>query len=126
MKEYYDILSAMEEGEKLFYLSVPKCKIEYIEMPSIETIFKADNGYRTNAMEVEDLDDTVYSFQADTDFIYLFHADKDKLIKEFVTYYNQYLENLKIEYEFLMESIPRIAHTEMVKTSVDTKPEIWV
>ncbi len=127
MKEYHDILSQMQPNDILFYLSVPKCKIDYIEMPSISRISKTSKGFITdNEEEPEDLDDIVYSFQADTDLVYLFHSDKDRLIKNFVNYYNHYLEQLKEEYELLIDIVPRIVHTEFVKTSIDSRPEVWV
>lgn len=124
---YNEIFSNMSIGDSLYYLSVPKYAIDYIEIPSINLIHRLgeDEMFDIDG-ELFDLYDINMQFEADSCLIYLFDTNKDKLVKQFVTYYNEYLLNLKEELEFLSAAIPNITKTPLVKSIVESSPEIWV
>jgi len=110
------MLEGLSMGEELFYFEVPTCKIDYVEIPQIIKIIKKD-------------DDTFFCPTYDLD------RDKDKLLKLFsnenksiiiarseleakqlfLSYYENYLESLREELNFLEEAIPNLKKTDFLK-----------
>jgi hypothetical protein len=123
---YIDALENIKNGSSTFCLQVPRFKIDYIEIPDIISINKIDNNYSFDGATPISIGDLVESLNDNYVVEYLFNVDKDKLIRAFVDYYNEYLISLKEELEFLSESVPRIHLTSLVKDSKEDRPELWV
>jgi len=123
---YTETLENIKNDSSTFCLQVPRFKIDYIEVPDIILIDKIDNNYSLDGASPIPIGDLVESFNDNYIVEYLFNTDKDKLIRAFVDYYNEYLISLKEELVFLSESVPRLHLTSLVKDSKEDRPELWV
>ena len=124
---YNDILTTMYKDNILYTLYVPTHSIDHIEIPYIDTIVKLDNNelYSFGGIELN-LDDLIFKFDDIIAATFLFDSDKDRLKKKFVTYYEEYIENLKEELSFLIKTVPDLVKTDFISESIQNNPEAWV
>jgi len=110
------VLEGLSIGEELFYFEVPTCKIDYIEIPQIIKIIKKDDdSFFCPTYDLNRSKDTLLNLFSKENKSIMIARSELEAKQLFLSYYENYLESLRGELEFLEEAIPNLKKTDFLK-----------
>jgi len=116
---YEKLLEGIPRGTSIYYLKVPTCKIDYIEIPELIQITKIDDAtFFSPTMGIDRSIERLTKTFSNCSNSILFGSTIDEVKKEFSRYYLNYVVALKEELDFLVEAVPNLQKTDFLKDVV--------